>query len=50
MFHASMNLEYMCGAVVVSNICVRQHTWVCRHQHRTGARRRQIRLEQIRHT
>jgi len=31
-------------------ICVHQHTWVCRHQHRTGARRRQIRLERIRYT
>ena len=44
-----MNLEYMCSAVVVSNICVHQYKWVCRHQHRTGARRRQIRLERIRH-
>jgi len=43
-----MNLEYMCGAVVVSNICIHLHTWVCRHRHHTGARRRQIRLEQIR--
>ena len=43
-------VEYMCGVVVVSNICVHQHTWVCHHQHRTGARRRQIRLERIRHT
>jgi len=50
MFHASINLEYMCGAVVASNICVHQNTWVCRHQHCTGARRRQIRLERIRHT
>jgi len=40
----------MCGAVVVSNICVHQHTWVCRHQHHTGARRREIRLELIEHT
>jgi len=49
MLHASMDLKYMCGAVVVSKICVHQHTWVCRHQHHTGARRRQIRLERIRH-
>jgi len=48
MSDASMNLEYMCGAVVVSNICIHQHTWVCRHRHRTGARRRQIRLERMR--
>jgi len=50
MLDVSMNLERMCGAVVVSNICVHQHTWVCHHQNRTSARRRQIRLERIRHT